>query len=70
MNLSTQQIAILRLLAANDDLGHGTDDFLGTGLSEFCIKQALRELVALGLVQHFVIISEDGIALLKNKEVA
>lgn len=70
MNLSTQQIAILRLLAANDDLGHTLDDLLATGLSEQHIKQALSGLVALGLVQHFVCITEDGIDLMKNHEAA
>jgi hypothetical protein len=70
MNLSTQQIAILRLLAANDDLGHTLDDLLATGLPKQHINRALSERVALGLVQHFVCITEDGIDLVKNHEAA
>ena len=70
MSLSKEQLAVLSALAANDDLGHSVDDLLDTGLPATRVLSALRELVAMGLVQHFVCIAEEGIALLKQQEAA
>jgi hypothetical protein len=70
MNLSTEQVAILRALAADDDIAFSMDDLLGTGLSELCIKKALRELIASGVVQPLFFLTKYGIELMKNEEVA
>ena len=70
MSLSSEHVAILRVLAANDDLGHGVQDLLGTGLSEPRILHVLQELVALGLVLQFVCIADAGSDLMNQLEVA